>query len=146
MTQRIVIDTSTLVGAVLRGDSVPHRAWIAAQKSFEILVSRATFDELRSVLHRERLRRFLDPAIRDEFLEIYREVALWTEVKEADVKAVKPPCRDPKDNLFLALAEIGGATSIISSDRDLLMMHPWRGIPILTPAQFLEQNPKEPSL
>lgn len=139
MTRRVVIDTSTLVGAVLRGDSIPHRAWIEAQKSFEILASPATFEEIRCVLHRERLSRFLDPTIRDEFLEIYREVAFLIEVEDSDVQAVTPPCRDPKHNLFLALARIGGAAMIISSDKDLLVMHPWRGIPIVTPAQFIEQ-------
>ena len=29
----------------------------------------------------------------------------------------------------------GGA--LISSDADLLVLHPWRGVPILTPAAFL---------
>ena len=30
-------------------------------------------------------------------------------------------------------------TLIISSDQDLLVLNPWRGIPILTPAQFVAQ-------
>jgi predicted nucleic acid-binding protein len=47
-------------------------------------------------------------------------------------------CRDPKDDKYLALAAAGGADVIVSSDaRHLLSMHPWRGIPILSPADFL---------
>lgn len=47
-------------------------------------------------------------------------------------------CRDPKDNKYLALAFAGGADVIVSSDmRHLLSMHPWRRIPILSPANFL---------
>jgi uncharacterized protein len=47
-------------------------------------------------------------------------------------------CRDPKDAKYLALAAAGGADIIVSSDvRHLLSMHPWRGISILSPADFL---------
>ena len=50
-----------------------------------------------------------------------------------------PPCRDSRDNKFLALALIADADAIVSSDEDLLTLHPWRGIPILTPTQFLAE-------
>ena len=46
-------------------------------------------------------------------------------------------CRDPKDDKYLELAAGGGADVIVSSDvRHLLSMHPWRGIPIFSPADF----------
>jgi len=46
-------------------------------------------------------------------------------------------CRDPKDNKFLELALSGKADFIITGDADLLSLHPWRGIAILSPADFL---------
>jgi predicted nucleic acid-binding protein len=47
-------------------------------------------------------------------------------------------CRDSKDDKYLALAASGGAQIIVSGDvRHLLSMHPWRGIPIISPADFL---------
>jgi uncharacterized protein len=47
-------------------------------------------------------------------------------------------CRDPNDDKYLALAAAGGADVIVSSDvRHLLSMHPWRGISILSPADYL---------
>ena len=49
-------------------------------------------------------------------------------------------CRDPKDNKFLELAVGGSATHIISGDGDLLALHPFRGIAILTPQDFLAQQ------
>ncbi len=45
-------------------------------------------------------------------------------------------CRDPEDNKFLELALSGRATCIVSGDEDLLILHPFRGIAILTPRQF----------
>jgi len=47
-------------------------------------------------------------------------------------------CRDPKDNKFLEVAVNGNATHIITGDQDLLELHPFRGISILTLRQFLQ--------
>ena len=58
-------------------------------------------------------------------------------VDNADRAAVDRACRDPRDNQFLALALVSEADALVSSDEDLLVLHPWRGIPIVTPAEFL---------
>ncbi|MGN6802815.1 MAG: putative toxin-antitoxin system toxin component, PIN family [Ginsengibacter sp.] len=58
--------------------------------------------------------------------------ALFIEVSER-VNA----CRDPKDNKFLELAVAAKASCIITGDKDLLELHPFRGIPILTANDFL---------
>jgi predicted nucleic acid-binding protein len=47
-------------------------------------------------------------------------------------------CRDLKDNKFLELAVSGNGTHVISGDTDLLALHPFQGIEILTPHRFLE--------
>jgi predicted nucleic acid-binding protein len=46
-------------------------------------------------------------------------------------------CRDPKDNKILELAVSGQASYLLSSDKDLLVLHPFQGIEIVTPADFL---------
>ena len=47
-------------------------------------------------------------------------------------------CRDPKDDKFLELAVNGRADVIVSGDADLLTLGPFRGIPVLTPAAFVQ--------
>jgi uncharacterized protein len=46
-------------------------------------------------------------------------------------------CRDPKDDKYLELARAAGAAFIVSGDDDLLVLHPWRGVSILSPAAYL---------
>jgi uncharacterized protein len=46
-------------------------------------------------------------------------------------------CRDPKDDKFLELAVNASADIIVTGDEDLLVLHPFRGISILRPADFL---------
>lgn len=48
-------------------------------------------------------------------------------------------CRDPKDDVFLGVALAGKAERIVSGDNDLLTLHFFRGIPIITPAAFLAE-------
>ena len=46
-------------------------------------------------------------------------------------------CRDPKDDKFLELAVSGRADYLVTGDLDLLVLDPFRGVRILTPADFL---------
>ena len=45
-------------------------------------------------------------------------------------------CRDPKDDKFLDVAVEGRADALVSGDQDLLILHPFQGIPIIEPAEF----------
>jgi predicted nucleic acid-binding protein len=53
------------------------------------------------------------------------------------VKSCTGLVRDPKDDKFLQVAVAGKADVIVSGDEDLLVLHPFSGIPILRPAAFL---------
>jgi len=59
--------------------------------------------------------------------------SLLIEIEETIIE-----CRDAKDNKFLELAISGKASAIITGDKDLLVLHPFRGIPIITVSQFLD--------
>jgi putative PIN family toxin of toxin-antitoxin system len=49
-------------------------------------------------------------------------------------------CRDPNDDMVLECAVLAGAQVIVSGDKDLLVMGSFRGIRIVTPAEFLAEN------
>ena len=53
------------------------------------------------------------------------------------VSVVVRDCRDPKDDKYLELAIEAAASVIVSSDNDLLVLNPWRGIRILRPSEYL---------
>lgn len=138
MSLRTVLDTNTLVSAALRIDSVPRRALVCALAVSEVCASLQTLAELERVFRRKRLDRYLPLDMRVKFLSLVRSRMRIFAVSEADLRAVKPACRDANDNIFLALALVAEAQTIISGDQDLLILNPWRGIAIRTPAEFLE--------
>jgi uncharacterized protein len=45
--------------------------------------------------------------------------------------------RDPKDDKFLELAVSANASCVITGDKDLLILHPFRGIPIVNAVDFI---------
>jgi len=51
-------------------------------------------------------------------------------------------CRDPRDDKFLEPAVSGHADLIVTGDRDLLTLNPFRQIPIVTPAIFVQGVPR----
>jgi putative PIN family toxin of toxin-antitoxin system len=138
--RRVVFDTSTLVSAALRVGSVPHQALRQAISQGEVFFSVATLLELEQVLLRPKFDRYLALDARHAFVDLVRVFAVQMPVSVADEANAVPACRDPKDNPFLALVLACSADVLVSSDADLLVLHPWRGIPILTPAAYLLSN------
>jgi uncharacterized protein len=138
--RRVILDTSTLVSAALRIGSTPHQALLKALASCDVCASAETLDELEQVLDRDKFDRYLDRELRRSFVALMRRHMHLFAVQDADREAVEPPCRDPKDNQFLALALAAEADALVSSDEDLLVLHPWRGIAVVTPADFLART------
>lgn len=134
---RVVFDTSTLVSAALRVGSIPHQALLQAFLRDEVCVSASTLAELESVLQRPRFDHYQTAEMRQAFVDLLRQCASLFTVSVDDEARVQPPCRDPNDNKFLALVQVCGAHALVSSDADLLVLNPWQGVPVLTPALFL---------
>jgi len=129
---RFVLDTNVLVSAALIGDSRPAKAFRKARDTGQVLLSLAVAEELNEVPAREKFERYITRDERERFLVAFIRSATFVEGRER-IRA----CRDPKDDKFLELAISGQATCIVTSDDDLLALHPFRGMPILSVEQFL---------
>ena len=127
-----MLDTNVVVSAVLFPQSQPRLVVDNVIRQEALLISSATQSELDDVLLRNRFDRHLQRERRREFLNLVVQEAELVEISQSITA-----CRDPKDDKFLELAVSGQATHIVSGDNDLLTLHPFRGIPILTPLSFL---------
>jgi len=137
LLRRVVFDTSTLVGAALKLGSVPHQALLHAMARCDVCASVETWMELERVMQRDRFDRYQNRDIRLEFVNLMRTSMHFFAVTQADEEALQPACRDATDNKFLALVQVCQADFLVSSDEDLLVMNPWRGVPVLRPAALL---------
>ena len=132
---KIVFDASSLVGALLKEGSVPERALLLARSGAVICLSTAVENEVREVFARPKFRKYLARGRGALMLEL-----LCAGAQRFEPTVVVGDCRDRKDNKYLELALAAGADTIVSSDSDLLALHPWRSIPIVTPAEYVRQQ------
>ena len=113
-------------------DSVNKKAVRKAVLIGEIAFSNKTLNEFKEVIFRKKFNRYF--VSNEEKLELLHEIENSIEqfFPSENINA----CRDPKDDKFLELAVAANASCIITGDKDLLILHPFRGIPILNATDF----------
>ena len=136
---RAVVDTNVLISAALRAEGQPRRVLDVIRRGNGVLLfSDETSHELRSRLRRPKFDRYVSQTIRAVYLAQLMAVSEWVSITSA-----KLGCRDSEDDKFLETALIGDADCIVTGDGDLLEMCPFHGIPILTPADFVNRMESE---
>jgi len=131
---KVVFDTNVLISSILIEGSIADMALTKAEKLCEILSSDKIYDELIKILMLPKFDKYVSLYQRKKFLESFENRATFIQVDE-----VINACRDPKDDKFLELAVSGNAKIIISGDKDLLVLSPFRDIRIISPKEFIEQ-------
>jgi uncharacterized protein len=129
---RVVVDTNVFVSAALKDKSMPALAVHVVAQRGVLLKSVATERQLVEVLARPYFAELIMPAAREWLLGLLTAAELVTITERVTA------CRDPKDDKFLELAVNGHAEIIVSGDADLLALNPFRDIPIVSPAIFVQ--------
>jgi putative PIN family toxin of toxin-antitoxin system len=128
---RIVVDTNVFVSAALKDKSLPAMAVHLVQQRGTLLKSDATELQLFDVLARPYLAKLI-AAETHHWLK-----AIMLSAERISINERVAACRDHTDDKFLELAINGKADFIVSGDADLLVLNPFRGIPIVQPAAFV---------
>jgi len=129
---RVVLDTNILVSSALGGAlELILDKW--SDDAFIVIVATDILDEYFEVINRPKFRlkqETIDKIIR--YIYQFAEIIVPTET----VQVIKA---DPTDNKFLEAALFGEADYIVSGDSHLLELKTFRGIPILSAREFIEQ-------
>jgi putative PIN family toxin of toxin-antitoxin system len=128
----VVFDASSLVGAILKSGAIPERALLLARTHETFCMSPAVETEIREVFSRPKFRKYLASGRAARIPDLLSVAAISVSPTEA-----VNDCRDAKDNKYLELALAANAATVVSSDNDLLVLDPWRGIRIVTPAEYV---------
>ena len=137
---KVVIDTNVVVSSAISSDGNP--ALIFEMLILEKIKNYTTLDiieEVREVLQRpriaKRLNRFQQEFILRAFEEFSERIEPAVEFSEI--------IEDPDDNKFLECAFSASAEYIISGDEHLLKRKEFRGIEIVSPAEFVQLMNKQ---
>lgn len=129
-----MIDTGVVVSALLKKEGASREAFTKAVKDCTPLLALHTLDELEGTLSKTKFEHLFSIEERVSILEFLIRHGEYVEIT-SDVNL----CRDLSDNKFLNLAIDGKADVVLTRDNDLLVLHPFRGISILSPADFLKK-------
>lgn len=133
---RVVVDTNVIVRAVIKPTGAVGSVLLhLRQGDYTLLYAQPLLEELVDVLNR--------PRIRDKYRLTQRDIQTVVSLvllrgEAVTVRERITACRDPKDDKFLEAAVSGEADVIVSGDQDLLVLHPFAGIPIIPPTAFLQ--------
>lgn len=130
----IVIDTNALISAGLLPESRTAQALALALEHFVIAQNQETWRELETRIARPKFDRYFGDSGRLRHL-----VAIAQSIQRFEVATEVEVSRDKTDDKFIALAIDSGATIVISGDLDLKDVQTYKGLEILSPAQFLDR-------
>jgi uncharacterized protein len=133
MIDLFVMDTSALISAHLSPQSVNREAYDLACNKGVLAFSKATFHEFALTFTKEKFERYQSLEERLKMISLAEQRG---QLFEVSIKL--KVCRDPTDDMFLELAMTSEASAIITRDPDLLVLHPFEQIPILSPSDFLK--------
>ena len=132
---RAIVDTNILVRATIRPQGTVGPVLSELRNGrYVLLYSDALLKEVIEVLGRPRLRTKYQ--IGEERIRAMLDLILLRGEPVWPTRKIEA-CRDPDDNAVLEAAVAAGADLIVSGDKDLLVLHPFEGIPIVGPADFL---------
>ena len=133
--ERVVIDTNVLISGLFSTTSTPAQAVEKAVTKGGLVATLETLRELIEKLHSSKFDPYVRRDRRDALLERVASV-----VEIIDILQLIRASRDPKDDKFLEAAVNGRADVIVTGDKDLLDLNPFRGIAILSPADYIARE------
>lgn len=133
MNEIFVFDTNSLISAFLLPESISRQALEIATLQGSLALSEITFEEFIEVLFRKKFDKYFSVEVRWKIVE-----KVTVNTKMFFPAEIITDCRDLKDNKFLELAVCANASCIITGDNDLLILNPYRTIPIINASSFVK--------
>jgi len=133
----VVVDTSTLISAVL-WTGLPHRLIeLAEARKIELCATEETLREFREVLARPKFAgkiRERSTTVEEIMQSILRLVTLYPALSSSGIVQA-----DPDDDIFVACALAADAKYLINGDGHLLDLKTCASVSIVTTREFLER-------
>ena len=129
---RVVLDSNVLISAVISPLGKPFACLTWVLDHATLIASRELIDEVETRLARPKFAKYVDVGRRRAFVADLTLSAVLVELT-GQLKV----CRDPDDDKLLETAILGRADALVTGDQDLLVLDPFQGLAIMSPARFL---------
>lgn len=130
---RVVLDTNIIISALVFGGKPRAVLDLIIRKKILGGISEALFNELQNVLGRNKFE------LTGGYVKIATDSLLAVFEQVTPEERVSLVAADPDDNRILECAADFNADFIVTGDKHLLQIDDFRGIKIVTPADFIEK-------
>ena len=131
----VILDTNIFIRSLLGSSSASFIIdEVIPNKKFTLVVSDNLIKEIKRSAAKARLAPLIPSYKLVKLISLIKERAVSVKISD-NLKA----CRDVKDNFLLEMAVKARAHIIVTEDKDLLVLNPFRNIAIITPAEFLKR-------
>ena len=127
---KVIFDTNVWISFLI-GKRLSFIKNYISSGHIKIITTEQLLKEIKEVTSRERLKKYFPHESVTELLELLETIA-----EKVEIKSTYFINRDPKDNFLLDLIDFSKADYLVTGDKDLLVLNPFKSATILTPANF----------
>jgi putative PIN family toxin of toxin-antitoxin system len=127
---RVIIDTNVFISFLI-GKKMVFVKDLFDTSQFTIITTQQLFDELIEVTNRDKIKKYFPENNVKELLILLKTISSIVQIIPKHFIN-----RDPKDNFLLDLIDISKADYLITGDKDLIALNPFKTAKILTPSDF----------
>lgn len=127
---RVIFDTNVWISFLI-GKRLSFIKRFIANGQVLIITTPQLINEIKAVTSRERLEKYFPQESVSELIELLETIA-----EQIEIKPIHFINRDPKDNFLLDLIDFSKADYLVTGDKDLLGLNPFKTATILTPSNF----------
>jgi len=132
-----VLDTNTIVSAILEPRGIPNRILQAARvRHFTLVASLVIIDEVFTTLSRNRIKRKY--RISEADTQHLRDLLEHETASIGITHEVQGVATHPEDDLVLATAVSAKADYLVTGDAQLQKLGAYKGVTIVSPREFSE--------
>jgi hypothetical protein len=127
---KVIFDTNVWISFLI-GKRLSFIKNCISSGQITIVTTEQLLKEIKEVTSRERLKKYFPQESVIELLELLETIS-----EKVEIKPTHFINRDPKDNFLLDLIDFSKADYLVTGDKDLLVLNPFKSATILTPANF----------
>ena len=130
---RVIFDTNVWISFLIGKRLTKIKQYIV-NKNITIVVTDQLLTELKIVTSREKLKKYFPKNSVTDLIELLEAIAEHIKIEPTHFIN-----RDPKDNFLLDLIDFSKADYLVTGDKDLLELNPFKTARILTPTDFEQE-------
>lgn len=130
---KVIFDTNIWISFLI-GQQLQGLEGLISEKRIEIILTDQLLAEIKIVTSRHKFKKYFNPGKVIELLKFLELVGTTFPVKN-----IPNICRDPKDNFLLGLIEVSKPDYLVTGDKDLIDLNPYKTAKIISSTEFKKE-------